>query len=543
MFLQQNHNKLDHPSPKPNERQAPASTKADSTLLVLMVGLFVAARLWHLTSYSLWTDEIFSLLAARHTWGGLVAYVAADVVHPPLFYMLLKLWISIGGESLFWLKLFPFLISIAMLVPFLLLHRELKLRASERHLALALIAVNGYLIHFAQELRMYILALFLTLCSLWLFTRFFNSPAGPVKRHLLALFAVNLLLVYTHYFGWLVVGTELVCVLCLRRRKLPPFAVSVAVLALCFSPWAYTVARIAVLRQGLGHKIGWIERPDLYSLLEYYAILNGELTFRFNTYLRILLFGAPVLLWALAVFRGTRAKADRRPDIFWLLSLASLLPIAFAFIASQVLPQSVWHPRYLIIVAVPYMILIAVAAHRLRPNWVKAAVILFMVGWAAVAGFKELNGENLSPLFRDHKVAWEALEHQMAQAEGIQDSVINVYAFNGNASIPIRFYLDEAHERRFRVVTVFGAGGQPIVGNNDAQGLVGKIFDLSSWDYIEDTCALEEDHFWVAFYEYQRKEVLRILTDKGYEMAEGFKAGPRNYVNLAPVWRQRDRHP
>ena len=95
-------------------------------------------------------------------------------------------------------------------MPFLLLHRELKLRASERHLALALIAVNGYLIYFAQELRMYILALFLTLCSLWLFTRFFNSPAGPVKRHLLALFAVNLLLVYTHYLGWLVVGTELV---------------------------------------------------------------------------------------------------------------------------------------------------------------------------------------------------------------------------------------------------------------------------------------------------------------------------------------------
>ena len=228
---------------------------------------------------------------------------------------------------------------------------------------------------------------------------------------------------------------------------------SVAVLALCFSPWAYTVARIAVLRQGLGHKIGWIERPDLYSLLEYYAILNGELNFPLTL---ICGFSCSALRYCCGPWLSSAAP-ERRPTgapIFWLLSLASLLPIALPSPLAKCCHSQLWHPRYLIIVAVPYMILIAVAAHRLRPNWVKAAVILLMVGWAAVAGFKELNGENLSLLFSDHKVAWEALEHQMAQAEGIQDSVINVYAFDGSASIPIRFYLDEAHERRFRVVTV-----------------------------------------------------------------------------------------
>jgi hypothetical protein len=29
-----------------------------------------------------------------------VRFVAADLIHPPLFYALLKVWISIGGESL-----------------------------------------------------------------------------------------------------------------------------------------------------------------------------------------------------------------------------------------------------------------------------------------------------------------------------------------------------------------------------------------------------------------------------------------------------------
>jgi len=538
-------NKFNQPLPKADERAAPTFTKAVSAIFVLTVGLFVASRLWHLTTYSLWADEIFSLLAARHNWSGLIAYVAGDIVHPPLFYMLLKLWITIGGESLLWLKLFPFLISVATLFPLFLLCRELKLRPSEMNLALVLIAVNGYLIYFAQELRMYSLLLFLTLCSLWLFVRFFNSPTDAAKRHLMTLFVVHLLLVYTHYYGWLVVGTEFILVLFWRRRKLPLFAISIAVLILCFSPWAYTVAQVAVMKKGLAHKIGWIERPDLYSLLEYYAILNGELIFRFNTHLRFLLFGSPILLWAWPIFSGTRAKDKRRSDTFWLLSLSSFLPIAFAFSVSQVLPQSVWHPRYFIFIAVPYMILVAVAVQRLRPNWVKTAMMLLIVGWAAVAGFKALNGENFSPRFSNHKVEWDALDHQMMQAEVIKDGVVKVYSFDARASIPIQFYLDEAHERRFQVVTVLGDEDKTIIDNNDDHVISGKKFDLSfwDWDYDKESSVLEGEHFWITFYEYQRKEVQRILINKGYEAGEGFKAGPHSYITLAPVWRQRDRNP
>ena len=417
-MMEQNHSvavvrdRLDHPLPKADQSDAPALNKAVSTLFILTVGLFVASRLWHLSAYGLWADEIFSLLAARHNWSGLMAYVARDMVHPPLFYLLLKLWISIGGESLLWLKLFPFLTSVATLVPFFLLSRELKLRPAEMNLALMLIAVNGYLICYAQELRMYGLLMFLTLCSLWLFVRFFNSSTDAKKR-LLALFAVHLLLIYTHYYAWLVVGTEFIAVLFWRRRKLPLFAIFTAALILCFSPWAYKVAQVAVMGKGLANKIGWIEQPDLYSLLEYYALPNGELIFRFNTYLRFLLFGSPILLWSLSVLSGSRAKDKSGSDTFWVLLLFSLLPIVFVFSVSQVLPQSVWHPRYFIIIAAPYMILVAAAIHRLHPNWVKTTVMLLVVGWAAVAGFKVLNDEKFSPRLTNHKVNWDALEHQL----------------------------------------------------------------------------------------------------------------------------------
>jgi hypothetical protein len=69
-----------------------------SAILLLLVGLYVAARLWRLTGACLWFDELFSVHAARHTWSGLWGFVAADLIHPPLFYALLKLWTAAGGE-------------------------------------------------------------------------------------------------------------------------------------------------------------------------------------------------------------------------------------------------------------------------------------------------------------------------------------------------------------------------------------------------------------------------------------------------------------
>jgi uncharacterized membrane protein len=131
-----------------------------------LAALYIAARLWRLTASCLWFDEIFSVHAARHTWRGLQHFAAADLIHPPLFYALLKVWVAIGGESLLWLRLFPALTSIAALVPFLLLARELRLGTKGTALALLLLASNGYLIKYAQELRMYSLLLLLTLTSL-----------------------------------------------------------------------------------------------------------------------------------------------------------------------------------------------------------------------------------------------------------------------------------------------------------------------------------------------------------------------------------------
>src|SRR5687768_1179982 len=138
-----------------------------------LVVLYAAVRLWHLDGSCLWFDEIFSVHAAEHEWGALFGFVAQDLIHPPFFYLLLKVWITIGGESLFWLRLFPVFFSALALVPFLHLCRELKLKRETTLLALLFLAVNGSLIKYAQEVRMYAPLFFFSILSIWLFARFY----------------------------------------------------------------------------------------------------------------------------------------------------------------------------------------------------------------------------------------------------------------------------------------------------------------------------------------------------------------------------------
>src|SRR5687768_4957234 len=86
-------------------------------ILVLVCLAFVVLRLWNLTALCLWFDEIFTVHAAEMNLADLVGFVARDLIHPPLSYILLKFWIQAGGESLFWLRFFPVFFSILSLVP------------------------------------------------------------------------------------------------------------------------------------------------------------------------------------------------------------------------------------------------------------------------------------------------------------------------------------------------------------------------------------------------------------------------------------------
>src|SRR4029077_4664009 len=93
------------------------------------------------------------------------------------------------------------------------------------------------------------------------------------------------------------------------------------------------------------------------------------------------LFAVPVLIWAGSLLR--RGESER--SAFVLLALVTTVPPLLTFVASRVLPQSVWAERQLIFVAGPFAILAAVALLRL-PRPAVRLVPAACVAWAVTAG-------------------------------------------------------------------------------------------------------------------------------------------------------------
>ncbi len=474
-----------------------------STVFLLVFGLFVAVRFWHPAYYCLDGDEIFSLNIARDSWSNLLPAVGSDLVHPPLSYFLLKAWVSIGGDGILWLRLLPTLLSVASVIPFLLLCRALKLNSCVIGLALYLIAVNGYLIYWAHDIRMYSLVLFLSLFSYWLFVRFYEeSENRPTTAFGLAV--VNLLLIYTHYFGFLVISTEFAFLLFAARRKLPIYALGVIFWTAAFIPWAYVVVHAAAARNGFQQNLGWIPRPGIPEIAWFYATLNGAIRIEHSTLIGLLLFGIP----ALAILLRDRPASFLRPTNGergkWLLFAAASLPVVAAFCASRALPQSIWGDRHLIIVSVPYFILAATGIFEINSNLIRRFAIIAVTLWAGIAGFLNFN-ENLRP-------AWDKATLEMVSSEPASSPEVVVYTAEEVVGPILDFYLNENNAPNFSIRTVANA-------------------DM-----------MEGGHFWVVLRTQagrQDKTMQENLESRGYRIGNEFISDtPLERVTVFPVWRE-----
>jgi len=446
---------------------APSTSTANKTtdkslataFFAAVVILFAALRLLRLSATCLWFDEIFSIHAARHGWIDLLRFVAADLIHPPLFYLLLKIWIAIGGESLVWLRLLPALFGIAAIIPFSLLCRALDLSLNERNLALLLLAVNGYLIKYAQELRMYSLLMFLSLCSLWLFIKFFKTEPAS-RKQLLWLFLTNLLLVYSHYAGWLVILTEGLTLVIWQRSRVKPFVAGLAFTMMAYAPWVFMVGRNAEAGKGLAQNIGWMTRPTFRDVTQFYALLNKPFWFVQSTAARpydvltaifaLLLVGVPLLMFSGRVWRSRDRARDADLQPIRTLFLLALAPVAIVFGLSWLLPLSIWGTRHLIIVAAPYAILVSLAIVRLTREWLRIAVYVILGSWILLAGTAWALARPPVYIW----CAWEPLARQVEVNEPQAAQDVRVYAFEDLVAYHLWFAFESSQRKQFKVTVV-----------------------------------------------------------------------------------------
>lgn len=392
--------------------------------LLVAAGFYVVIRFWRVTGDDLWFDEVFSVLTIRQSWAEMFAAVLRDAVHPPLFYILLKCW-SLFDSSIGWLQLFPFLISILTLVPLYLFFRELKLSAVEMAVIIAVIAVNNYFLEYALDLRMYGLVQFFTVGSLWSFVRLQNQIAVS-RKTILILSLFNLLLVYTHYFGWLIVGLEGLYLIIWKRRFLISFITSSIFVLISFIPWIWLVAQ-SVGKNTANTNLGWLSRPSFSDVIWFFSVLNGKLYFPHETFINFLVFGFPVAYLIARMLRHQPINENLRLLVFF-----SFAPVLLVFLLSLILPNSVWESRYLIIAAIPYCVLLISSVFALPNKLLRFIFIAVVLVWSVAAG---LYGFSQTP----KKIQWSAAAKKIGTAQTPEKPI---YVFEDWVGMPLLFYLD-----------------------------------------------------------------------------------------------------
>lgn len=475
------------------------------------VAVFIALRIWSVSSPHLWGDELFNYSLSQGSLITLLKRTGLDMAHPPLFYLLLKPWIYLVGSSMAGLRVFTVAISVAAIVPFIMLGRELHLRTREIWLALSLMAVNNYLILYSYYLRPYSLLLFLTLCSDVAFVKFILRSQSTGKWTWRILVGVNILLVYTHYFGWLVVVAQYLWVALTDRRHLRQITWATVIVILCFLPWVGVIGYVSTkVSYTVWDQMSSERTPSLQSIISLLRCFNGGFTSTLLTLGGSTLFLLLVMLGLKNSVLGPReTKAGDNPS--WkplaLLAWLTTFPIVTSLIASYAFTW-IWMPRYLIVSTAPYLLLVAACAFRLRSPQARTVAAVFLLGWAVFTGFTD----NLADALHGPNAPSYGLARDLSRAETRTKGPIRVYGLSPYAEQGLRLALSITGEQRFEMVAC------PV--------------DVS----------LPDDYFWVAVTEHDPRAAARtkqLASDPGYSLGEPIYSGmaPQRHI-VIPISRK-----
>jgi mannosyltransferase len=299
----------------------------------------------------LWTDEGIAVGLAGHPLSQIPHVLRLDG-SPPLYYLLLHLWIGVAGDSdaaVHWL-------SLAFAVLCVPAAWWCGAGVGDRRTAwilAALAAACPYLRQHAAEARMYSLVVLLGLLCVGCFARAYMNG----RKRYRAAFGVTLaLLLYTHTWGLLVAAALALAVVPLARRRevVRDALIGFGIAAALYAPWLPTL-----LFQARHTGAPWATSPPLSALVTAPETALGG--------------AAATLIVALAVVAALATRRAREASLL----IAAAVPLLLAWGLSQRSPA--WDARYVGVIVAPALALVAAGLSRARGAGLVALLALVLL--------------------------------------------------------------------------------------------------------------------------------------------------------------------
>jgi hypothetical protein len=314
-----------------------------------------------------WIDEGLSVGIASHPLLDIPGVLRQDG-SPPLYYLILSVWMSVFGHGEADTHALSIAFSLAM-VPAAFIAARAMFGTRAGWFAALLAALNPFLTYYAQETRMYALVALLGVCVSGTFVLAFVHR----RRAWLPGFALSLALVmYSHNWGlFLGFGTGAALLALLpgdpdRRGLLRDAALTYGAAALLYLPW------VPSLFSQVRHTgAPWSEAPLTRDALGGLTSLLGG--------------AAPAVAFALITGSGLagllvapRLRGPKARAVLALLTMGAVT-LALAWVTSQI--SAAWATRYLAVLIGPLLFLGAGGLSRAGTLGVVAMVVMAIL-WA-----------------------------------------------------------------------------------------------------------------------------------------------------------------
>lgn len=439
-------------------------------------------RLNGLTCPTLCFGELCSWEIVRRPWVDAIHVVAADL-HPPLYFLTLKVWVSICGDSVFSMRALSVALDAASIYAIYRFGANLFRRdfgAGSEHLGLVAAAIWAFcafeIVH-AREVRMYALGGLLAVLSSLALWRALWNPAGRLGSWA-AYVATATGLAYTHNYGLFTVATQGFFALLvsarhhLWRASIGPIAparevlTAFALIFAAYSPWLPVLFR----QRASVIESCWI--PEL-GLSEVVGSIEQVLTAFDNIHPMPMLSGLGAT--AIGVMLVALLVKPSWADVYLFLLSASPLALALAVSIGQ--GRNILVGKYLAF-GVPFWIAAAGRlALRFPAGAPRAGIVMLLLGNLAAQSFMDLGADST----RQHGVraAIRTIATRYRQGD-------LVFSLDPGVQLAARYYLP-----RFVRPLCIADAGRLKRNQGDA------VFDNSDYVYLKDIRCVGKARAWL----------------------------------------------
>ncbi|MBN1263301.1 MAG: hypothetical protein JW991_03000 [Candidatus Pacebacteria bacterium] len=445
-------------------------------MLFLILTLALGLRLINLNQ-SLWLDEAVQAITSQENFPALWAELQGDF-HPPCYHLLMWVWVRFFKASEISLRLPSVLFGVGTVGVIWRIGRQFLLTgstgASEKTildrtgalennafgllfpgLAAFFLAINPFHVYYSQETRMYSMAAFFTALSMFFFLKAIGSRGKIRKTKSTSFlscswggyFLATLVLVYTDYYGWLILlAQNLIFVFFKRRHQQSDESVCrtgltlrkwvgvQALIGFFYLPWlGMFLTQLKTGQMAMTSLPEWGQLVNLIFLkalpLTMLKFIIGRITI-FNKKIYFLVAGSLLVFYGSLIGPGLWKEKKNRFMINCLRSTVLVwlfLPLLAAWLISLRVPN--YQPFRLLLVLPAFCLLLAWKITQTKSSMIRIIELLMVVGVSLVS----LRTYYSNPYF--HREDWRGLVHFLDH-----DWQTNAILPSATSSWPIKYY-------------------------------------------------------------------------------------------------------